>query len=54
MATEPTPKEKFLGAMKKIITVPKSEILRREKEAKAERAKKRHRPSNSDGTARPT
>ncbi|MGA2139203.1 MAG: hypothetical protein ABSH14_10115 [Verrucomicrobiia bacterium] len=36
-----TPKEKFLGAMRKIITVPKTEVLRREREAKAERARKR-------------
>lgn len=34
-----TPREKFLGAMRKIITVPKSEVLRREKEAKEARGR---------------
>jgi len=39
--SEPSEREKFLAGMRKIVSVPKAEILRREKEAKAERARKR-------------
>jgi hypothetical protein len=40
MAAELTPREKFTNAMRKLVTVPKTEILRREKEYKAERKRK--------------
>jgi hypothetical protein len=38
---QPTPFEKFHGALRKIVSVPKAEIDRREKEYKKARKQKR-------------
>lgn len=38
MNTEPKPAEKFLAAMKQILSVSKEEIVRRENEYKKQRA----------------
>jgi hypothetical protein len=35
---EPSPKHKFVAAMQKILSVPKTEILRREEEYRKQRA----------------
>lgn len=45
MSTEPSEQEKFLAGMRKIVSVPKSVILQREREAKEERKRKRRKPS---------
>lgn len=47
--TEPSEKERFLTGLKKIVSVPKSEILRREREAKE--ARKRARARKAKGSA---
>ncbi|MEI9895878.1 MAG: hypothetical protein WDN28_18885 [Chthoniobacter sp.] len=36
---EPTPEQRFRDALKKIVDVPKDEILRREEEYRRQRAK---------------
>ncbi len=41
--TEPTEKDKFLAGMRKIVSVPKAEILRREQEAKEQRKRERRK-----------
>jgi hypothetical protein len=41
--SEPTEKERFLTGMRKIVSVPKKEILRREREDKKARKRARER-----------
>jgi hypothetical protein len=43
MTAEPTEKERFLSGLKKIVSVPKAEILRREREDKEARRRARAR-----------
>ena len=39
----PSERERFLAGLRKIVSVPKAEILRREREAKEERRRARER-----------
>jgi len=43
MANEPSESQKFLAGLRKIVSVPKAEILRREKAAKEERTRQRRK-----------
>jgi hypothetical protein len=47
METEPSEKDRFLAGLKKIVSVPKKEILRREREAKEARKRARERKAKS-------
>jgi hypothetical protein len=53
MAIEPTEFQRFKTALSQAIKVPKSEILRREREDKEARRQKRQNRSREDGAARP-